>query len=79
MLTAELLLPDQNMDASVIILRLTGIKMLAENVFFDPVNLDVSEWLPVPAANGWERMVRLQTRLQECFLSADGTRTTPKS
>jgi hypothetical protein len=67
MSTPELLFSDETVYASVIVSSLPA-NVLPESIFLNPVKLEKSKWLSIPAANDWERVFAGETFLQELFL-----------
>lgn len=65
---AELLLPDERMDATVPVAEIVARELPPEMVFLDPVELEVAERFAVPAADDGETMLAVQRAAQEGFL-----------
>ncbi len=74
---SELLLPHQGVEAPVPVVDVAAREVSAQLVFFDPVQLEVSERLAVPAADGREAVLAVQTAFEECFLGFDGAGDAP--
>ena len=65
------------MEAPVPIIDIAAREVSAQLIFFDPVELEVSEWFAVPASDGGEAMLAVQSLLEEAFLGFDGARDAP--
>jgi len=76
-LASKFVFSHQNMNPTIIIPSIFA-KVLAQDIFFHPIDFEVSKWLTIPETNRWERVLGSQIVLEECFLCALRARTSPE-
>lgn len=72
---AVLLLAYEQVDPAVVVFG--AAEQLPESVFLDPVDLEVAEWLPVPAADDREAVFVAEVGAQELRLVLRWPRLAP--
>lgn len=75
MRAAILLLPDEQMDPSIVVIQ--PAQQRPHAVLFRPVDLKVPEWFSVPAAQDREAVSRGEVVAQEFLLFGDGSAFAP--
>ena len=65
------------MEAPVPIVDVAAREVSAQVIFFDPVELKVSEWFPIPASDGGEAVFIVEGVFEEVFLGFSGAGDAP--
>ena len=70
-----LLLPDEQMNASIVVIQ--PAQQRPHAVLFRPVDLKVPEWFSVPSAQDREAVARAEVVAEEFLLFGDGAAFAP--
>ena len=73
MWTTKFFSPYQTMQASIVVTAFSTSDESPQAILLDPINLEISEWFPIKAANDWKQVLVIEDLRQIPFLNFSGS------